>query len=386
MRVTAGSGDAQGAKGGTHSSEGTPEAGVVASEASTNTNPRPKCPACSVPSGPCLESLKPSKAMLRHLGCLGASEEYIDVKWHVGRLGKTLYESLLGYVSGGPVYEAHTFPARLMNIGFGLFVVVSLAMYTAQLTSNLVAEAAGAGADSLLEALGRKESVCVLHAVEKSLVAKYPQLGKLSVSAATDRDALRNMDAGLCQHVLMMEDAWSNAQSGALLQDYGGPAHCNKMKVGTALFTIENAMPVREDLQFPLSWVFTKYLEQGWYEEEVLIARKRYIRADRCAHAEAQKEANSQLGLGRLAGPMLVSVACTTIAVIFHWVQMAVHDNHLLEKPRWSRPLSCAGKLGWPNTRGKAAAKANADADASGAVIPAAEVEPQLRQLEDANQ
>ena len=35
---------------------------------------------------------------------------------------------------------------------------------------------------------------------------------------------------------------------------------------------------------------------------------------------------------------------------------------------------------------GKAAAKTNADADPSGAVIPAAELEPQLRQMENTNQ
>lgn len=236
-----------------------------------------------------------------------------QAKWHARRLGKTSYQAVLGYVSGGPATEPNTIAGRLINIGFGLFIVVSIAMFTAKLTSNLVVDAGHSGVSSLQAALENGKPVCLLAAIEAAMAAKYPLLRKLALPNKNAREVLAAMDAGLCAHAVLSEDAWRFAQSSTLAS--GSPAHCNKVRVGGSVFSVDNAMPVREALQFPLSWAITKQLEQGIYEEEVLVAHNRYLRPNRCA-AIAQAEGLSEsLGLELMAGPMLCSVFCTTIAI-----------------------------------------------------------------------
>ena len=39
---------------------------------------------------------------------------------------------------------------------------------------------------------------------------------------------------------------------------------------------------------------------------------------------------------------MLVSVACTTVAVIIHWVHLTVHGNRLFGATQWPRVVSFA--------------------------------------------
>eukprot|EP00937_MAST-01D_sp_MAST-1D-sp2_P004498 g4498.t1 len=231
--------------------------------------------------------------------------------WHAKRMGKTLYQSVLGFVSGGPVMEAHSPPARVINVGFGLFVVFTLATYTASLTSRFVVRAEASGTRSLVAALDRGDRICLLQAIDSSIRTKFAALATQGVPCRDAVEMMQRMDAGDCRHALMSNDAWVNAQSGQLT----GTPHCNKTKVGTSVYSISNAMPVREDLAFPLSWAIAKAMEQGWYEDEVLIAHRRFTKASRCA-AIVQQSQLGRMTLGSMAGPMIFCATFSTAGLL----------------------------------------------------------------------
>jgi hypothetical protein len=62
---------------------------------------------------------------------------------------KALYFVLLGYVSGGAVNGPASVPGRTAAIGFGFFVLITLASYTANLATILVSKSTGNGIQSI---------------------------------------------------------------------------------------------------------------------------------------------------------------------------------------------------------------------------------------------
>jgi hypothetical protein len=237
---------------------------------------------------------------------------------HAAALGKTMYQTGLGYVSGGPVGEMGTSPARLINIGLGLFIIFSITLFQAKLTTNLVTIAHAGEIRSIEMAIEREQMTCMLESVTPTLVAKYPGLMHLAVPCTDGADALQKMDVGLCSLAILQDDAWANAQT-------RGTAHCNKTKAGETLASMQNAMPIRQDLQQPLSWAISTHLHEGWYIEEQLVARFRYMKPDQCTPLA---EESRRLGMEYMGGPMVFSVACTTAGIISALIKSGCRKTH----------------------------------------------------------
>jgi hypothetical protein len=237
--------------------------------------------------------------------------------------GRSLYLTLLGLFGGAPAHIARTGGGRVVNLGAGLFVVVLLAMFTAQLTTNLVSKAERGAVSSISDALESVGSrICVLESISASLVAKFPALADKYVPTKDAKEALLKMTAGACAHAVLDENSWANAQSGRLTPELPGSSryHCDKVKVGDPVYAIGNAAPVREDIRFPISWKMTTLSEAGWYEDEVFSAKRKFMLPNKCGGGAAVERTGS-LEVGQIWGPIVISVLCTTFGIVSSMVQ-----------------------------------------------------------------
>ena len=252
--------------------------------------------------------------------------------------GQSIYLTMLGYVSAAPAHNARTGLGRVINIGAGLFVVVSMAMYTSQMTTNLVSRARGGGSVTTINgALEGEGDICLMASVAESLVAKYPALGSQYLSAKDAADALTKMSAGSCAHAVLDEHSWTNAQSGRLTPNLkvGDRNHCDKVKVGDPVYTLGNAMPVRENLQFPFSWKATSMAEAGIYEDEVFSAKRKFLAPTKCNSGESGKQFAGSVGIGQMFGPIVICFLCTTFAITATFLKTAIKELQGKLLPLW---------------------------------------------------
>jgi len=106
------------------------------------------------------------------------------------RYFKALYVAWFGIFSGGPQNTASTLPARFSQLAYGLFIIIVLASYTANLATILVAQATSNGINSIDDAIANQLTICCLSAIQTEL-----QVHSARVVLSTDDkfDCLRRL-------------------------------------------------------------------------------------------------------------------------------------------------------------------------------------------------
>ena len=205
-----------------------------------------------------------------------------------------------------------------------------IAMFQARLTANFATGAVGGRVNSINDAIMRREKICVMQATEKTLIAKYPLLGaNLTVPTKTVDHALAAMDRGACAHAALDVNMVQAMKLKSGL-DSGVEAHANKTVVGTLVMQIPNGMPVREDLQFPLSWAIVKTLEGGAYERHKRDAQCEFIAnaTPGCDFAMATATGTAggarSISIDTMWGPIMVAFFATTAGVAYSLLDRAV--------------------------------------------------------------
>lgn len=119
-------------------------------------------------------------------------------------LATSAYLSLTSLLGGGSIYRLRSVPARLMDIAFGLLILIVVASYTAQLASSLVRSAQLAQVDSVEAGIAQRLNFCALSAISDTLVSSTAQtLKDLLVPVANAKDAFAAMDAGECDLAIL---------------------------------------------------------------------------------------------------------------------------------------------------------------------------------------
>ena len=132
------------------------------------------------------------------------------------------------------------------------------------------------------------------------------------------------MDAGLCSAAVIMEEAWDKV----LTTD---PEHCNKVMVGGALLSQGNAMPVRDAIEVPLSYLLAKHIAGGTYE--ALLSQ--WKKSDKIpGGALNESPCNEEIGteedddvegfrplsISHMAGPFAIALVSTTLGLAIYFM------------------------------------------------------------------
>uniref|UniRef100_A0A6T7GEM9 Ionotropic glutamate receptor C-terminal domain-containing protein n=1 Tax=Bigelowiella natans TaxID=227086 RepID=A0A6T7GEM9_BIGNA len=229
----------------------------------------------------------------------------------------SLFYSFQSFFGNGDYrWNPHTLPGRLALTALGVFTLIVLTTYTGMVTTILLRREDSGQIRSLTMAMQQEKKICILEANLESVGARY-DIYALAVPVASAREALPKMDANECHAALLTEDEWNAARAG--LYDEGDKSkHCNKLQTGDIVYTIVNAIPVRQDLQPAISWAISKELAQGTYVRAEQEAKKQFLPPSQCVDDFDDEENVRSLGLSEMMGAMIIAfVGCTGSILMF---------------------------------------------------------------------
>jgi len=202
------------------------------------------------------------------------------------KVWKSLYFSFAGYVQGGSANLPASVPGRLATIGFGFFVLITLASYTANLATILVTKGSATGLTSAQDAVDKGITICVPMVVEAQLRSNFPT-AKFELLTASE-DTPRALFQGLCGAAILQETGIETMHAGGYnIRDCAAAdagvfkddteAHCVRdengipttdrdcwiVKAGGLIMSVPLSVPVRTDLVQSLGWAMRKTLSDG---------------------------------------------------------------------------------------------------------------------------
>ena len=261
-------------------------------------------------------SAQQRKAELTEARGLGAS---------LRRAGISIYYAGIGVASATPKHETNCAAGMIVVMGFGIFCMLFVASYTGATASIMITEKERTAAiSSLHELQGIPDAkICLYASQAKSFALQYPQFSSRLVAGVTAHDVLQSLDDGKCAGAVLFQDAWGNALAGRVptkQNDGSTPEknHCDKTSVGGSVMAISNAMPVRQDLLEPLSYLISKKRMNNDYAAVRDAARERFIGQDMCLGAgdPGDDVAAASIDTYALAGPIFISLLCSMGGVI----------------------------------------------------------------------
>ena len=175
---------------------------------------------------------------------------------------KASYFGLLGFTGMAPANETTNFPGRIVTAGFSVFLMIIGATYTGATAAALVADQGGSNINSLDDVLRSGKNLCIRTAMSSNFLLRFPEFnGKLQMQDKLP-DLLADMDNGLCLAAVVMSDGWDKTVANS-------PEHCSgsnsKMMLDYVLMSAGNGMPIRDELQQPLSFVIAAQIQAAKY-------------------------------------------------------------------------------------------------------------------------
>ena len=125
-----------------------------------------------------------------------------DVHAVLGHYVFSLFLALKGLITGGIDQEPKTTPGRLVVLGFGFFVLVTLASFTANTAAFLIGQHTTFEVNSITASLAAGHKICVPQLQQKMALMKYPALATNMVTATDARDVLKKLRDNECQAAL----------------------------------------------------------------------------------------------------------------------------------------------------------------------------------------
>lgn len=257
----------------------------------------------------------------------------------LARAGKALYLGFGSLMSGGSMFSASSMSAKIVTLGFQLFLVITMASYTANLASILVVANVKSGVNGIDDAIDMGLVVCVPAAVERTVVLNYPSL-KTYIFGGSTTDFARLMHAGLCDATIIHQKRIDQLHSGEIhdidckavadgdlteeegmcVNGKGGAPRddCSMLRVGDSIFNVPVAFPIRPgdtNLLTALSWALTDAQRSGEWEAAT-VSNAALFPQSRCSSAAVS---SAQLGWDAFAGASFFALAAAVLAVTLHF-------------------------------------------------------------------
>ena len=245
-------------------------------------------------------------------------------------LGRSMTYSVQAFIGGGDFrHTPQSVTGWIVFVGVSFLILVTISNYTAQVTAFSVLGSKGGTIQSLEEGISRGYRFCGWGSLREPLEASYPRLKGLYIGLENGHDLFRDMDQGKCDAGIIDNMAWEVAKSGVYSMPDDDPRyaahvngasrwHCDtKIKLPAAIFMIDLALAVRNDLRHPLSWAITKSKANGEWQLDHDEARRRLIKPTTCS-AMTDADAVASLDFWTGAGAVFLSVMLTTIGLVIN--------------------------------------------------------------------
>jgi len=238
------------------------------------------------------------------------------------------YLGCLGLISGGPAHEPRTLGAKIVQLVFGVVIVLVIAGYTANLASILVEERAAQGTfESVDKLLDHGHKVCLWSVVHKSFLESIPRGVNSVVLTSSTEEAFEKLDAGECKGIVNGE-----GENDRVLRS---GEHCDKMQVGQAVFSLMLTQPVNHKYADALSWLTLRF------RSILLEGKAKYQTIDSCASQRAATTRSDQLGVTDFVGVFGIAGIGIVLAIFVQTCRTT--GEHVAETASESFRLSIGG-------------------------------------------
>jgi hypothetical protein len=231
----------------------------------------------------------------------GAYEQQRRLRVVANAALKALFIGLNSFVSFGPLFQVTRWASAAVNLVFGLFLLLTMSSYTANLASFLFSRSVKVAATDLSAALRGGAKVCYNLVLADVLAAKHPSLRVRGVPLNSVGDIMRAMDRGECQFAVVSANDYKGYMFDAVSPAHAGA--CNKVLVGAPETSNAIALPVRADLQHYLSYLIVGGIQSG----DFMAARERAL-------AELAPSCGSLLLDGSASGDSVLGVRSLNLA------------------------------------------------------------------------
>jgi hypothetical protein len=143
-----------------------------------------------------------------------------------GQFFKCVYMNSMAQVSGGVQNAPSSVPARLAALGFGWFILIVIASYTANLASIFTAQNTAEGITSIESAIQMRLTLCVYSTSKEALAGIYPT-ARIDGSYNDWAPMMAALHMGKCGAAILTAAASQQAFAGAY-----NTADCEKMDKG----------------------------------------------------------------------------------------------------------------------------------------------------------
>uniref|UniRef100_A0A7S0YRR6 Ionotropic glutamate receptor C-terminal domain-containing protein n=1 Tax=Hemiselmis tepida TaxID=464990 RepID=A0A7S0YRR6_9CRYP len=220
-------------------------------------------------------------------------DRHNDTDYHNKSIGSRIFKSLylhsFWYVSGGPLGYPVSVPSRLASLGFGLFTLITLATFTANLASLLVTKNLASGVQSIEQAIDLGLTICIPAAMAGQVKAEYP-LGRY-LEVAETQDVYGYMYTGKCgvgvsaeiqvtlchggqcvERDCKLEDSGEaeKGSTGCIRLPDGSPdltRDCMFQQVGPTIISIPISIPINKEYAPTFNLNMREFTAKGLYDQ-----------------------------------------------------------------------------------------------------------------------
>jgi len=204
---------------------------------------------------------------------------------------KSLYLAMSSFVNAGVAFNAVTVSGRLMSVGYGLFILICIASFTAETATVLISKAVSTKFENIEDVLKGREKICYAGGMRAMLEAKHPavrQLGVVFDNFQTEA-IVELLNNGTCSYALIgelwMQEAWAAGQ------------HCHLQFVGSSVLEFPTGYWVSQEFQRLLGWgVALKRSEGLWSEMQRKFAGDSHCSDERRRRLQASQDDDASDG------------------------------------------------------------------------------------------
>lgn len=218
----------------------------------------------------------------------------------LSRMASSAYFGLQGFFSGDVGRDYSTWEGRGTAIGIGFFVMIILSMYTANLTTILVAEASKTSLSGIDDAIHQKVPICIRDSALKLVKNLYPKADWKMIGGKIE--LIEAIASGECRAgISYLEDL-------EVLQSRG--EFCALTHVGLPVVNAYRGIPLNPLKTKVLTYHFQKIINEGAWNN-----LKQNGLQNQCRSTSGSDDKDSlQFDVTDLIG---ISVICVVITAIF---------------------------------------------------------------------
>eukprot|EP00930_Biecheleria_cincta_P039767 TRINITY_DN27305_c0_g1_i1.p1 TRINITY_DN27305_c0_g1~~TRINITY_DN27305_c0_g1_i1.p1 ORF type:complete len:626 (+),score=81.02 TRINITY_DN27305_c0_g1_i1:54-1931(+) len=233
-------------------------------------------------------------------------------------IAKSMYLSVSSFVNAGTAYTSVTLSGRVTSVGYGLFILISIATFTAETASALISKSLVQKAQTIEDVLEASASICYSAGMKTMLEKKYPRVKQLGVpmDTAVGADFASAIVDGKCSYAIVGE-LWMDG-----LWERGD--HCNLTLAGSAILSFPTGYYVSEELAPYIAWAVSRERAVGaWAKVQNEYQTKSLCDSSAASGDHEDNSAYRRLDARNMLGAFLVFAGCLVVASFIRCFEIA---------------------------------------------------------------